>query len=171
MTDEDKQKIKDEAQKLKDWQDQTQDQSILPQIALSDISRDIDLTNFEVKEIKESVYTWWYEQPTNGVSYVRMKVDLKNMSPELKQWVPMFADMFSRMGTQTVKYDAFNDKLMASTTGLTLSLDKYSHSDDLNNVDEQMVFAIGFLDRNIDEAFDCLTQILTTPNFDEPQYI
>ena len=29
----------------------------------------------------------------------------------------------------------------------------------------------GFLDRNIDEAFDCLAEILATPNFDEPDNI
>jgi hypothetical protein len=26
---------------------------------------------------------------------------------------------------------------------------------------------MGFLDRNIDDAFDCLSEILATPNFDE----
>jgi hypothetical protein len=30
---------------------------------------------------------------------------------------------------------------------------------------------IGFLDRQIDNAFDCLGEILATPNFDEPSNI
>jgi Zn-dependent M16 (insulinase) family peptidase len=29
----------------------------------------------------------------------------------------------------------------------------------------------GFLDRNIDQAFECLTELLATPNFDEPSNI
>lgn len=28
---------------------------------------------------------------------------------------------------------------------------------------------IGFLDRNIDSAFECLSELLATPNFDEPE--
>ncbi len=83
----------------------------------------------------------------------------------------MFGALFSKMGTDQLKYDQFNDKLMASTTGLSVTVDKYSHSDDLSDVNESMYFRIGFLDRNIDKAFECLTQILTTPNFDEPTYI
>lgn len=138
---------------------------------MKDISRDIDLNKYEVKKLKDSIDTYWFEQPTNGISYIRMKVDLKDMDQELKQWVPMFGALFSKMGTDKLKYDQFNDKLMASTTGLSVTVDKYSHSDDLSDVNESMYFRIGFLDRNIDKAFECLTQILTTPNFDEPTYI
>ena len=34
-----------------------------------------------------------------------------------------------------------------------------------------MLFEVGFLDRNIDNAFDCLGELLATPNFDEPSNI
>lgn len=34
-----------------------------------------------------------------------------------------------------------------------------------------MLFEIGFLDRNIDNAFECLGELLATPNFDEPSNI
>lgn len=34
-----------------------------------------------------------------------------------------------------------------------------------------MLFEVGFLDRNIDNAFDCIGELLATPNFDEPSNI
>jgi Zn-dependent M16 (insulinase) family peptidase len=34
-----------------------------------------------------------------------------------------------------------------------------------------MLISTGFLDRNIDKAFECLQEILATPNFDEPSNI
>lgn len=34
-----------------------------------------------------------------------------------------------------------------------------------------MLISTGFLDRNTDQAFECLTELLATPNFDEPQNI
>jgi Zn-dependent M16 (insulinase) family peptidase len=33
------------------------------------------------------------------------------------------------------------------------------------------LISIGFLDRNIDKAFECLNEIIATPNFDEPSNI
>ena len=34
-----------------------------------------------------------------------------------------------------------------------------------------MLLSTGFLDRNTDQAFECLQEILATPNFDEPANI
>lgn len=33
------------------------------------------------------------------------------------------------------------------------------------------MISTGFLDRNIDQAFECLAELLSTPNFDEPNNI
>ena len=118
-----------------------------------------------------NVDTWWYDQPTNGISYIRMKVGLKGLSTDLRKWVPIFSDIFGKMGTKEFKYSEFNDKLMASTTGINLTVESFARNDDVNDSEEHMMIAIGFLDRNIEEAFECITQILTTPNFDDPKYI
>ena len=59
---------------------------------------------------------------------------------------------------------------MNCTNGLEVSIDKYSYSEDHTDIfdrNEQILLQTGFLDRNIDEAFDCLSEILATPNFDE----
>jgi Zn-dependent M16 (insulinase) family peptidase len=34
-----------------------------------------------------------------------------------------------------------------------------------------LLISTGFLDRNIDQAFECLSELLATPNFDEPSNI
>jgi len=34
-----------------------------------------------------------------------------------------------------------------------------------------LLISTGFLDRNIDPAFECITELLSTPNFDEPSNI
>ena len=85
--------------------------------------------------------------------------------------MPMFSDMLSSIGTKNQRYDVFNNKMLKSTTGLSVSMDKYSDAldhEDLLDRKEQVLVSTGFLDRNIDEAFSCLTEILATPNFDEP---
>ena len=86
----------------------------------------------------------------------------------------MFKELLSQIGTKNFKYDVFNDKLLSSTNGLEVSIDKYAFSeehDDIHNRQEQILIQTGFLDRNIDEAFECLAEILATPNFDESDNI
>lgn len=82
----------------------------------------------------------------------------------------MFKELLGSIGTKNYRYDEFNDKLMNSTNGIEVTLDKYSFTPDHNDIldrNEQILIQTGFLDRNINEAFECLAEIIATPNFDE----
>lgn len=84
----------------------------------------------------------------------------------------MFAEALSKIGTKNYTYDVFNDKMLSCSNGIEASVDKYAFTEDYLDVmdrNEQLLIQIGFLDRNIDEAFECLTEILATPNFDEKE--
>lgn len=84
----------------------------------------------------------------------------------------MFSEFLSSIGTKNFKYDDFNDRLLNCTNGLEIRVDKYStHPTDILDRNENLFVSVGFLDRNIDRAFECLTEILATPNFDEPSNI
>lgn len=86
----------------------------------------------------------------------------------------MFKELLSNIGTKNYRYDVFSDKLLGSTNGLEVSVDKFAFTQDFQDVqnrNEQILIQTGFLDRNIDEAFDCLSEILATPNFDEVENI
>ena len=55
---------------------------------------------------------------------------------------------------------------------MEVRVDKYSISPtDILDRNENLFISVGFLDRNIDKAFDSLSEILATPNFDEPSNI
>ena len=80
----------------------------------------------------------------------------------------------SSIGTKNYKYNDFNDRLLSCSNGLEVKIDKYSFTEDTHNIfdrNENLLVSIGFLDRNIELAFECLTEILATPNFDEPDNI
>jgi len=100
-----------------------------------------------------------------------MKVDLKKLPQELRLFVPMFSQFLSDIGTKNYRYDEFNNRLLSCTNGLRVDIDKYADSADHEDIlerKEQLLLSTGFLDRNIDQAFECLTELLSTPNFDEP---
>lgn len=55
-----------------------------------------------------------------------------------------------------------------------MQVDRYTKTPDTSDIydrNENLFVSIGFLDRNIDKAFEYLTEIIATPNFDEPQNI
>jgi Zn-dependent M16 (insulinase) family peptidase len=70
----------------------------------------------------------FFEQPTNGISYVRLKANLRTLPQKHRVFVPMFKEMLSNIGTKNYRYDVFNDKLLSSTNGLEVSIDKFAYS-------------------------------------------
>jgi len=60
---------------------------------------------------------------------------------------------------------------LSCTNGLEVRVDKFSNASDILDRNENLFVSIGFLDRNVDKAFECLSEILATPNFDEPSNI
>ena len=86
----------------------------------------------------------------------------------------MFKEMLPSIGTKNYSYDVFNNKMMGCSSGLQVDVDRYSAAEDYTDIldrNEQLLVSTGFLDRNTDQAFDCLKEILATPNFDEPNNI
>ena len=86
----------------------------------------------------------------------------------------MFAEFFNSIGTKNYDTYDFVSKVYGCTEGLTVQVDKFSDaqdSSDLTNRQEQLLISTGFLDRHTDQAFDCLAEILATPNFDDPSNI
>ena len=60
----------------------------------------------------------FYDQPTNGISYLRVKADLTKVPERLRQFVPMFAEFMGQIGTCNLRYDQFNNQLLSCTNGL-----------------------------------------------------
>ena len=86
----------------------------------------------------------------------------------------MFKEFFASIGTANYKYDRFNNKMLSCTNGVKIDIDTFCASSDHEDIharDEQLLISTGFLDRNIDKAFECLTELIATPNFDEPSNI
>jgi Zn-dependent M16 (insulinase) family peptidase len=117
----------------------------LPSLGLKDIQRGIEFVDFDTKYIGK-VKTYWFDQPTNGINYVRIKANLKNLPEHLRVFVPMFTELLSSIG---------------NTDGLS----------DIYERHENLLLSIGFLDRNVEKAFECLNEVIATPNFDEPSNI
>ena len=86
----------------------------------------------------------------------------------------MFKEMLPAIGTKNFSYDVFNNRMMGCSSGLRVELDRFTATEDYLNVkerNEQLLVSTGFLDRNTEKAFDCLKEIIVTPNFAEHSHI
>ena len=102
---------------------------------------------------------------------MRVKASLKNLPERLRLFVPMFTELLASVGTKNYRYDEFNDRMLSCTNGLEVRVDKYAEKEDIGDRHENLYLSVGFLDRNIEKAMQCLTEIVATPNFDEPANI
>lgn len=134
LTSEEKDSIVQEAYALQQHQEKLQDQTILPTLSISDISRNIELIDDETSYINGKVKVKWFDQPTNGISYVRIKANLKSLPEQHRIFVPMFKELLDKVGTKNYKYDVFNDKLLNSTNGLEVSIDKHAYTEDHSDI-------------------------------------
>ena len=104
----------------------------MPTLGLKDIPKTIEYTDCELRLIgsNRKVRAFMFDQPTNGISYFRAKVNLKNLPEKLRLFVPMFAEFLSSIGTKDYRYDVFDNKMLSCTSGVKVQIDKYCASSD-----------------------------------------
>lgn len=66
------------------------------------------------------------------------------------------------IGTKDYKYDEFSRKMLRYTGGISVETDTYSNSQDDKLHQESLLFAVPFLDQNIDKAFPLISEIFAS---------
>lgn len=90
---------------------------MLPSLTLADIPKQIEFVDRDIRQVGNVKMTF-FDQPTNGISYVRVKANMKNLPQHLRLFVPMFQQFLSNIGTKNYTYDVFDNKLHSCTSGL-----------------------------------------------------
>jgi hypothetical protein len=168
MSEAEKKTIISDLAALKATQDAPQSLDQLPSLHISDISPQVEAVPYHSCRMVDSLQLRFIKQPTNGISYVRIKVDVTDMPAELREKVPLYVSFFNKMGTRTHSHADFDNlKDLLTTGGVRCSLIVGSDKDSLGKHKEMLLFSIGFLNRNTAPAFSLLQEALTGVNFHE----
>lgn len=101
---------------LKD-QTKVEDVETLPTLTIGDLKEDVE--RYNVQDMKMSgVPVQLSVQPTNGVCYFRGIINTKKLSPELKNLLPVFNQVVTKLGTQNYDYRTFDKMVHLKTSGL-----------------------------------------------------
>lgn len=92
LTDADKEAIYQQGQALLKNQEQVEDVSCLPTLKVDDISKKTKTVSLEHSAVSR-VPVQWRPTSTNGITYFRGISIIPGLTPELKQYLPLFADV------------------------------------------------------------------------------
>jgi Zn-dependent M16 (insulinase) family peptidase len=131
MTEEEKQAIRRQSQKLEQYQENLrhQDLSVLPSIELSDIAlthKDFPLQTFRSDQLQIHVHETW----TNDFTYVDWLYELPALRIEELSLMKFLIGIYTELGFGKEDYETTLEKIQAHTGGLSAYFQILTHIDD-----------------------------------------
>ncbi len=159
-------KINRANEELQRNQETPDDTSCLPILEISDIDPQEQQTPFSKKAVFGGS-SFWFPQPTNGISYLTLQFNTKELDPSLRPYLPIFCALLPQIGAAGHDYLAMSRRISAATGGVRLSTNFLQRPDDLDQLNPVVELKGKVLDRNQDALGEILTDLLTAPDFSD----
>lgn len=166
LSNEDKNNIYLQGLELRKQQDTIQDVTCLPSLSLSDLKKTTDLVPL-IKDNKNNTPIYIFPQPTNQVTYFRSLLNTSHLSNDLKSLIPLFCNVVTKMGTESMDFRQFDQLVKKTTGGLHVSQSIIDSPKDIFNMKETIILNSHCLDKNIDDMFNLWKQIFTQAKFQD----
>lgn len=144
-----------------------EDTSCLPSLHVSDITRRADTKEVRYSTIDDTKVQW-REAPTNGLTYFRGILSLKDLPDDLRIYLPLFTSAINRLGTTTLSVEALEDQVKLKTGGINVGHHASTSPLDLDICEEGIAFSSHALDRNVPEMFSLLRMQIQEADFERP---
>lgn len=165
LNENDKQNIIKESEELKKDQETVQNIDLLPSLTVHDIPTTIEYIEHNKSVIDGKIPVYWFEQPTNGLTHLRININVSHLPEDKKQLIPIFCNFISEIGTKNYDYKKFSILMDSTTSGLSCDFDSFSLSAELDDQHNNITLSVAFLDRNTNAAMSYITELISTPNF------
>jgi Zn-dependent M16 (insulinase) family peptidase len=154
---EEKQRIVEEAVRLKQDQEAKQDLSALPTLELSDIPMKFEDVPSKDARVKEAAIEF-FPQPTNGITYLDIRSDFAALSLEEKELLPLFSRALTQSGAAGQDYVQIAERIAAVTGGVGAAPQVQSLAAQEDYL-QSFVLSGRALDRNAKPFVDLLTDL------------
>ncbi|KAG0245482.1 Mitochondrial presequence protease [Actinomortierella wolfii] len=165
LSDKEKEDVYEQGQVLLKNQETPEDLSCLPTLHLKDISSKAKTYALEHSAVHD-VPVQWRQTSTNGLTYFRGISTISGLAPELKQYLPLFADSLVSLGTKSRSMDEIDDEIRLYTGGIQAAPFLSTYHSDLDRIEEGISISSYCLDRNQDKMFDLIQMLIQETNFD-----
>jgi Zn-dependent M16 (insulinase) family peptidase len=151
---------------LQQSQETPDDTSCLPILELSDIEIEELKTPFQ-KQTSEGCETFWFSQPTNGITYLTMQFDISALDFSLRPYLPLFCALMPQIGAAGHDYLAMSRRITAATGGIRFGTNLLESPFDLDSMRPVVEMKGKALDRNQNTLCEILSDMLTAPDFSD----
>lgn len=155
-----------QAKALETRQAQHDNPDILPRVTLADVAPALKIPPV-VKEPVVGLPATWYDQPTNGLVYEQIVIDLPSLDDDALQLLPLLAETLSEVGTGGRDYTQTQALQAALTGGISASASVGALAEDSQTSRGLFVVSGKALVRNHGALSKLLHETLHTARFDE----
>ncbi|CAL9728209.1 presequence protease, mitochondrial [Monosporozyma unispora] len=158
----DKNVIYERGLNLKKKQESQENVSVLPGLnVLTDIPTKGKLYPISINDNKIIRIT-----DTNGITYLRGKLQINDVIPkELYQFLPLFSDSLTQLGTASQKYSEIEDEIKLYTGGISTHINGYSNVKANNDIDLNLEVSGWALNSRTDKVIDMWTKVIGQTDF------
>jgi presequence protease len=159
-------KIVADAARLEATQNQVQDLSSLPTLALSDIPMDFEQVEGSLETVLDATLGL-YAQPTNGLSYVDIQANFSMLSVDHKALLPVLAFVLPRLGGGSSTYLQMAARIEGNTGGITANASTRTNPNDNSSLTQGFTISGKALNRNLDGLFSIFGDLLNKTEYDQ----
>jgi Zn-dependent M16 (insulinase) family peptidase len=165
LPDEKKRRIVQQALELTKRQQQKDDEEILPKVGIEDIPPKMHIA--EGSTAPSKLKTKFYPQPTNGLVYQQVVIELPELENELIELMPYYTYCLTEVGCGDKDYLQMQARQAAITGGISAASSIRGKIDNVQDVAAHIFLSGKALLRNSAPLTELLREILEKARFDE----
>lgn len=152
-----------EAVALRASQDRVEDVSLLPTLVVADaVPREIKRWGSQLGHTSSGVPLQMDEQPTNGITYASVLMDVSDLPDRLVPYLDLFADFITELGTAKRNYKDLAQTEKLTTGGIGAGVDTVAPLDGIGPPQVYLAMSGSALDRNVPAMFDLMSEVVTS---------
>lgn len=164
FSDQDKARVVETATQLAELQEQNDDVSVLPTLTLADIPIEVPGAPYRAEQA-ESLTLARAPQPTSGLVYLDVQLNVGFLSEAQLDLLPLYAYALTKSGAGDLDYLGLARRVEAVTGGVGASAGVGVGPQDLNDVRASFTLSGKALSRNASELVSILRDLLAAPRF------
>lgn len=169
MTQEEKETLVEKTKALVEYQEAEEEpgsEKCIPMLKREDIKKEAAGFTNEELDVSGSLFLY-HEVPTNGISYLDLMFDLKNLDPEDVPYLGLLKSVLGFVDTAHFSYGELSNEINAETGGISCGVEVFDRAD--STEEYKAVFSVRgkVMYPRIDVLFRMIREILNTSKLDD----
>ena len=169
MTQEEKEILVEKTKALVEYQEAEEEpgsEKCIPMLKREDIKKEAAGFTNEELNVDRSLFLY-HEVPTNGISYLDLMFDLKNLDPEDVPYLGLLKSVLGFVDTAHFSYGELSNEINAETGGISCGVEVFDRADSTEEYKAMFSVRGKVMYPRIDVLFRMIREILNTSKLDD----